>query len=230
MKTFRALAAVLNYPDGALQRAVPELRQILTGEGLIEAREIKALDVLLNRIATEDLLDLQEQYVLLFDRTRSLSLHLFEHVHGQSRDRGQALVDLRQQYLDSGVDIVSDELPDFLPMFLEYLSFLPLPEARQQLELCLPIVAALRERLRQRKSAYAAALAALVAMADGKPDPRILKMLLAQKMDDPQDHATIDRAWEESAVSFRLDTDNPDNLSGLNEIPIRISTDTRGSQ
>lgn len=226
MKTFRALAVILNYPDNELQRAVPELMQVFADENLIGAKEQQALNIFLRQLAAEDLLDLQEQYVLLFDRTRSLSLHLFEHVHGQSRDRGQALVDLRQQYLDTGMEVISDELPDFLPMFLEYLSLLPLEDAKQQLTLCLPIVATLGERLRSRKSGYAAAFTALVGVAEGKPDPEVLKMLLAQSMDNPQDHASVDQAWEESAVRFREEIPNPADMIGSQEIPIRISTGT----
>ena len=224
MKTFQALALILNYPDIELQRAVPELMQVFADEKLIGSKQLQALDLFLTRFAEEDLLDLQEQYVLNFDRTRSLSLHLFEHVHGQSRDRGQALVDLRQQYLDTGMEVISDELPDFLPMFLEYLSLLPLDDAKHQLSLCLPIISALGERLRSRNSGYAAAFAALVGIADGKPDPEVLKMLLAQAVDNPQDHASVDQAWEESAVRFRADHPDPTDMIGAREIPIRIET------
>ena len=76
-------------------------------------------------MATGDLYDLQERYVLLFDRTRSLSLHLFEHVHGESRDRGQAMVDLKTIYENGGLEIAATELPDFVPLFLEFLSTQP---------------------------------------------------------------------------------------------------------
>lgn len=226
MKTFRALAVILNYPDTELRGAVPDLLKVFADENLIGAEELQALDIFLKQLASGDLLDLQEQYVLLFDRTRSLSLHLFEHVHGQSRDRGQALVDLRQQYLDTGMEVISDELPDFLPMFLEYLSLLPLDDARQQLSLCLPIIATLGERLRSRKSGYAAAFTALVGIAEGKPDPEVLKMLLAQSMDNPLDYESVDQAWEESAVRFRDEIANPAEMVGSREIPIRISTGT----
>ena len=222
MKTFRALAASLMYPDSELQRAVPDLMQVFSEEELVSKNELQALDLFLAKITKEDLLDLQEQYVLLFDRTRSLSLHLFEHVHGQSRDRGQALVDLRQQYLDTGMELVSDELPDYLPMFLEYLSLLPLDRAKEQLNLCLPIVAALGERLRSRKSAYAAVFSALIGIADGQPDREVLKMLLNQEMDNPQDHDSVDSAWEETPVKFRNDQPDQSSMIDSGEIPIRI--------
>ncbi|MEJ2459788.1 MAG: hypothetical protein P8Y58_17260 [Novosphingobium sp.] len=57
---------------------------------------INLTGALIDDLVTRDLYDAQERYVLLFDRTRKLSLHLFEHVHGESRDRGQAMVDLAQ--------------------------------------------------------------------------------------------------------------------------------------
>ncbi|MXZ80518.1 MAG: nitrate reductase molybdenum cofactor assembly chaperone [Gammaproteobacteria bacterium] len=221
MKTFRVLSAVLMYPEVELQEAIPELKAVLEEERLLKPAELQAVGLLLDRLETGGLLDLQEEYVLLFDRTRSLSLHLFEHVHGQSRDRGQAMVDLRQQYLETGVDMVSSELPDFLPMFLEYLSMLPVKQARKQLNLCLPIIAAIRERLRKRGSAYSAAFGALTGIAGGKPDPEVLHTLLSLAEDNPEDMSAVDQAWEESPVSFRPDFLVPET-SGTTEIPIRV--------
>ncbi|MBC7135158.1 MAG: nitrate reductase molybdenum cofactor assembly chaperone, partial [Oceanibaculum nanhaiense] len=129
MKSFKALSALLNYPSAELVAAMPEIRAVLTGEGLVPRSSLKALEPLLSSFETAELYDLQERYVLLFDRSRSLSLHLFEHVHGESRDRGQALVDLSQLYDKNGFFIVANELPDFLPLFLEFLSTLPFGEA-----------------------------------------------------------------------------------------------------
>ena len=93
-----------------------------TGKRACRSATAIALDRLLDELATGDLYDLQERYVLLFDRTRSLSLHLFEHVHGESRDRGQAMVDLKALYERHGLLMSSSELPDHLPLFLEFLS------------------------------------------------------------------------------------------------------------
>ena len=107
--------------------------------------------------------------MLLFDRTRSLSLHLFEHVHGESRDRGQAMIDLKTQYEQHNLFMSAAELPDFLPLFLEYLSVLPAAEACETLGQPAHIFAAMAERLRKRKSAYEAVFRALVALATAKP-------------------------------------------------------------
>src|SRR4249919_4343118 len=128
-KTFKALSLLLSYPSSELQQAVGELRAAIEAEALVPAAVRRQLDDLLNDIAGGDLYDLQERYVLLFDRTRSLSLHLFEHVHGESRDRGQAMIDLKAQYDQHGLSISAAELPDFMPLFLEYLSMLSLAEA-----------------------------------------------------------------------------------------------------
>ena len=119
-RTFKALSALLTYPTAELQQAVGDIAAAIEAEQLVPARLRKQLQPLLNDIATGDLYDLQERYVLLFDRTRSLSLHLFEHVHGESRDRGQAMIDLKAQYEQNGLMISASELPDFLPLFLEY--------------------------------------------------------------------------------------------------------------
>lgn len=224
LKTFQALAAMLMYPSEELQRAADELSDVIESEKLVAKDDLKALEVLLDGIRNKDLMDLQEEYVLLFDRTRSLSLHLFEHVHGQSRDRGQAMVDLQRQYLDAGVELKSSELPDYLPMFLEYLSLLPLKEAKSQLSLCLPIMSALQSRLLSRDSSYAAAFGALSTIAGAKPDPDMLKALLAREMDDPHDKDALDAEWAESPVTFRPESALPEPGAPA-EIPIRIANE-----
>ena len=155
-KTFKALSALLSYPEEVLQKAAPELRKVLDEEALLPPERRAALDTLIEEIATTDLLTLQEHYVELFDRTRSLSLHLFEHVHGESRDRGQAMIDLKTLYEQNGLYLSSSELPDYLPAFLEFLSIRPLEEARAQLSQPAHILTALTERLHKRQSSYAA--------------------------------------------------------------------------
>ena len=140
--------------------------------------------------------------MLLFDRTRSLSLHLFEHVHGESRDRGQAMVDLKAQYEKAGLEQDSTELPDFLPLFLEYVSTLPAAEARDALAQPAHIFAALAERLRKRRSAYEAVFRALVALSAAKPKEDDVAALLALPDPDANDFAALDAAWEDEEVRF----------------------------
>ena len=126
MKTYRALAAILSYPEQELLDALPELRRAIEGEGIAALPELEGL-------FADGLLAAQERYVALFDRSKALSLHLFEHVHGDSRDRGQAMVDLAGVYAERGVEPAQGELPDYLPAFLEFLSLLPPEEARAML-------------------------------------------------------------------------------------------------
>jgi len=140
--------------------------------------------------------------VLLFDRTRSLSLHLFEHVHGESRDRGQAMIDLKAQYESAGLAMTTTELPDFLPLFLEYLATRPLAEACESLGQPAHIFAALSERLRKRHSAYEAVFRALIVLADAKPKAEEVSALLAAPDPDASDFAALDAAWEDEPVTF----------------------------
>jgi nitrate reductase delta subunit len=201
-RTFKVLSALLTYPTAELQQAAAELRHIIAGEALVPAAERRQLDRLIEDIATGDLMDLQERYVLLFDRTRSLSLHLFEHVHGESRDRGQAMIDLKSQYESHGLCIGASELPDFLPLFLEYVATLPAADACETLAQPAHILAALAERLRKRQSPYAAALRALVALAGVKPKQDAIAGLLAEPDPEPTDLAALDAAWEDEPVTF----------------------------
>lgn len=202
MKTFKAFSALLNYPTQELQGAAHELRAVIRDDNLVPAAVRRQLDALIDDIAGGDLYDLQERYVLLFDRTRSLSLHLFEHVHGESRDRGQAMIDLKALYEKNGLLISAAELPDFLPLFLEYLSTQPFADTRETLSQTVHILSALAERLRRRQSPYEAALRALVAVAAAKPSAEAVAALLDEQDSDPADLAALDQAWADDPVTF----------------------------
>jgi nitrate reductase delta subunit len=182
-KTFKVLSALLSYPTAELQQAAGELAAALDADGLVTGHVRPALQRLIDDIAGGDLYDLQERYTLLFDRTRSLSLHLFEHVHGESRDRGQAMIDLKAMYEQAGLDISASELPDFLPLFLEYLSTLPANDACTTLGQPTHILTALAERLR-------------------KPKPEDVAILMQEPDPDPLDLAALDAAWEDEPVTF----------------------------
>lgn len=195
--TFRVLSALLRYPDEAVQQAAPELAKALEADGLLSPAQVGTLIPLLAELAEDDLLDLQERYVGLFDRGRAVSLHLFEHVHGESRDRGQAMVDLRDRYEAQGLEIAAKELPDYLPLFLEYVSVLPPSEAREQLAQPGVILAALAQRLGERGSPYAAPLQVLAELSGAGGEDFVLP-----PADDPDDLAALDAAWEEEQVRF----------------------------
>jgi nitrate reductase delta subunit len=194
-RTLKALSALLTYPRRELAGAVTEIGAVLVEDAALPARRIAALSPLLARLGRTDTMDAEEAYVALFDRSRQLSLHLFEHVHGDSRDRGQAMVDLLNLYEKGGYRIEADELPDYLPLFLEFLSMRSAEEARESLADVAHILRAMHGRLCGRDAAYAAVLAALLALAgeavaDGE----------AEAVDDGPE--ALDRAWEEIAVSF----------------------------
>jgi nitrate reductase molybdenum cofactor assembly chaperone NarJ/NarW len=196
-RTFKVLSVLLNYPTPELQASVPELAAALDGEALLPSAVRRQLGALLDELATGDLYDLQERYVLLFDRSRSLSLHLFEHVHGESRDRGQAMIDLKALYENGGLEMDAAELPDFVPLFLEFLSTRPRAEAGEVLAQPAHIYAALAERLRKRRSPYEAVFRALIALAAAKPESETVSALLAQPDPDAMDLAALDAAWED---------------------------------
>ena len=200
--TFKALSALLTYPTAELQQAAGEISEVFDAQRQLPGRIREQLHKLLTELASGDLYDLQERYVLLFDRTRSLSLHLFEHVHGESRDRGQAMIDLKAQYEQAGLAMSATELPDFLPLFLEYLSTLPGAEACDALGQPAHIFAALAERLRKRRSSYEAVFRALIALAAAKPKDDEVSALLAAPDPDASDLAALDAAWEDEPVNF----------------------------
>jgi nitrate reductase molybdenum cofactor assembly chaperone NarJ/NarW len=161
----RALAALLTYPQAELIAALPEIAGVIDSSVLLGADERGRLSQLVADLAQTDRLLLEERYVSLFDRGRTTSLHLFEHVHGESRDRGPAMVDLLQIYEKAGLVLAPSELPDYLPAVLEYLSCRPLAETRDMLGDCAHIVRKVGETLAQRGSHYAAVLAAVLAVA-----------------------------------------------------------------
>jgi nitrate reductase delta subunit len=200
--TFKALSALLSYPTAELQQAAVALAQAIEKDRLVSPAICEQLGALARDIATDDLYDLQERYILLFDRTRSLSLHLFEHVHGESRDRGQAMIDLKNLYERHGLNIAAAELPDYLPLFLEFLSTRPLAEATELLSQPAHILAALAERLRKRKSPYEAAFRALAALDAGAPDAAAIATVLQEPDADPTDLGALDALWEEEPVTF----------------------------
>jgi nitrate reductase delta subunit len=209
-RTYKALALLLSYPEEAYRALYPAALEAVAEEGMV--RRDDKLKLLSEELAREDLLDLQARYVQLFDRSRRLSLNLYEHVHGESRDRGQAMVELNKLYASRGVALSAHELPDHLPAFLEFLSLLERRHAAALLGEAAHVVTALRDRLKKRRSPYAAVFAALVELADTNADPAALQALLAEPEDDPDDLAALDRAWAEEPVSF-----GPEQASGCSQ-------------
>jgi len=196
-RTYRALAALLSYPTEALQAATGEIAETLAEEATVAAPHLTAIRGFLDEVAGTDIYELQARYFELFDRSRTLSLHLFEHVHGESRDRGQAMADLIALYQSHGLDMAADELPDYLPMFLEFLSLLPDTEARTMLTEPAGILRALTDRLAARSTGYMTVMAAL---ADIAAAPALAVSDIPEE--DPNDLEMMDASWEEAAVRF----------------------------
>ena len=195
--TWRALGALLAYPTEELQAATNEIADVLAQENIVPAPARAGIDALLDELATTDIYDLQERYFALFDRSRTLSLHLFEHIHGESRDRGQAMADLLTLYGSHGLEATAGELPDFLPLFLEFLSLLPDAEARAMLSEPAKILRVLADRLTTRDTRYADVMEALAQLAAA---PAVAVGDDADE--DPDDLVALDAAWEEATVQF----------------------------
>jgi nitrate reductase delta subunit len=190
-KSLKALAALLSYPEAPLIEALGEVEDAVR----LDRGRLASLIADLHR---SDLIEAQERYVALFDRSRSLSLHLFEHVHGDSRERGPAMVDLLKLYNSHGLDVAGSELPDYLPIYLEYASLLDPAAGAAALADVAHILGPVRDRLARRESPYAAVFDAALAISCATIAP--LPSDDTEAADD--DLAALDRAWEEAAVTF----------------------------
>ena len=187
--TLRTLAALLGYPDAQLRGYLPQMGQVLRREGALPAARITEIDALIAALANADPLEVEADYVALFDRGRATSLHLFEHVHGDSRDRGPAMIDLAQTYEKAGLFLAEGELPDYLPVVLEFVSTQPSREARAFLSEMSHIFNAIFGALRQRDNRYASVLGALLELAGEK----------AQAV-KPEVEEALDESWAEPVV------------------------------
>ncbi len=168
--TLRVLAHLLRYPDAELRVHISELQAALRSEAALPASRLVELQALLQHLSTQSSLDVESEYVELFDRGSRTALHLFEHVHGDSRDRGPAMVDLIQTYEKAGLFLGTNELPDYLPVVLEFASTQPPPQAREFLGEIAHIVRVIFSALLKRTSPYASVLAAVLELAGEKAE------------------------------------------------------------
>lgn len=199
MRILKVISLLLDYPEAAVQAARDELSQAIAAAREISPAQRQALQALLERVAGQPLLDVQEAWTELFERGRYLSLLLFEHVHGESRDRGQAMVDLMAQYEAAGFAIGVKELPDYIPLYLEFLASREDLEAREGLADVQHLLALLAARLAERESDYAACLQALLQIAGCEPETATAGIEPGQP-----DHSleALDRDWQEEEVTF----------------------------
>ncbi|MCI4663780.1 MAG: nitrate reductase molybdenum cofactor assembly chaperone [Neomegalonema sp.] len=205
LRCLKACSLLLSYPTSELQQAIGLIREVFEGEPRLSKGARRAIEPLLAEIESSDLYDLEERYVSLFDRSRTLSLSLFEHVHGESRDRGGAMVDLLETYRAGGLEPSGIELPDYLPTLLEFLSTRSEAEARATLADATHILEALNIRLSRRGSSYASIFAALVGFAGVRPKAEAVAAVMSEAEIDPDDLEALDAVWEEAEVRFGPD-------------------------
>ncbi len=210
MSMLKVVGVLMDYPQDELWAHADELQDAVAACGLPSSRQ-RALQGFVTDLLASDPLEAQDAWLSLFDRGRSMSLLLFEHIHGESRDRGQAMVDLIEAYRKNGLHLSSKELPDYLPLLLEYLSQRPDEEARDWLHHVNHIVGLLAARAGERKSPYALLFEILVEYAEGKVELDSLRRRVSEEPRDDTNEA-MDLLWEEEAVRFGSDAPD-DNCS-----------------
>ncbi len=201
MLTFRVLSALLSYPVPELKAEAEQAEQILRTDGVLTGSQLENVCAFLKKLQLMPQLEAESSYIDAFDRGRATSLYLFEHIHGESRDRGQAMVRLLTRYRMHGLELHSKELPDFLPLFLEFLSTCRPKEGQKYLSEVADIVAMIGQSLRKRRASYAPLLEAIASLVARDTDEESLAAETGQ--DDRDDTpAALDAAWEESPVTF----------------------------
>jgi len=198
MKTFKILGLLLTYPTKELQENMNDLTSVLTTESLLPRKFERILTEFMKELADRNLLEAQEDYVSLFDRGRGHSLYLFEHIHGESRDRGQAMVDLIDHYKEKGLILTARELPDYLPLFLEYLSLCKPAEAQENLGDVVHIIAAISAKLKKRNSGYHIVFKALARLTDARIDQEFVRNALIEEEARDDSLEALDKEWEET--------------------------------
>lgn len=204
MQIVNVISLLLDYPTAGLIEAQNDLLDIIENSTLPASEKQGLATFVQERCATE-LVDWQAEYDAMFERGRALSLLLFEHVHGESRDRGQAMVNLMKQYKDAGLELDVRELPDYIPLYLEFLS----TQGEENLQLGLQevahILALLAARLETRESNYAALMHALIHLSGVTVDVDDVREQIANEERDDTKEA-LDKVWEEEMVTFGPDS------------------------
>lgn len=197
IKTYKILSLLLSYPNKELQDFLGEAENELIGEALLSEEIIKGVATFCQNFAKADLTDWQAEYVQLFDYSRSVSLHLFEHVQGDSRDRGQAMVDLMEFYKENGMKLTGNELPDYIPVFLEFLSTLSITKSAGLLGDTINIVDRINVALSEKDNPYSHVFQAIISLSAKEPDKSITREMI--KNEKPMD---LDAEYEETPVTF----------------------------
>ena len=204
MKTFKLLGLLLTYPEGTVYSESNELLQTLRSEALLPEKFIKKVETFLTTQKAQNLMTVQEDYVETFDRGRAHCLHLFEHIHGESRDRGQAMIDLSETYAAKDLYIDNNELPDYLPLFMEYLSRCEFQDATKLLGEAIDVISTIGAKLKKHKSPYADIFTSIEVLSAVKADAEKIKTALREAHKDPETLEELDKQWKE-AEAFTSD-------------------------
>lgn len=199
---YRALSALLSYPSAALVDHLDELDDVFAADKRLRSADRAALKSFVDNFRQRDLMDSESAYIDTFDRGSAASLNLFEHVHGDSRDRGQAMVDLLALYQSKELALSVSDLPDHLPVFLEFLSLLDEKAAKQQLQEIQHLIETIGATLTRRGSPYAAVFQALLRLAGEKHPERLLADRKGAPVKEDTSLEAIDQAWMDQPVSF----------------------------
>ncbi len=197
MRSLRVLSRLLVYPNAEVLAQMGALKDVLHEDGVLKAGTLKKLTVFMDEYAGTDLMDAQETYVELFDRGRAHCLHLFEHVHGESRFRGQAMIDLSDRYAEKGLVIGVGELPDYLPVFLEFISICEPDEGLETLAQAAPVIATIGEKLKRQKSGYASIFKAIVELSGAKLKEADIKKAADAALPNIKTLDELDEEWQE---------------------------------
>lgn len=158
MRLYKILSVLLEYPDQELLDNLPEILTSLDDILGVDDAERTAIQGFLAYLQHRPLSELQADYVKTFDLTAEHSLHLTHHLFGDDKNRGPALIDLGELYKDYGVEVVTNELPDYLPLILEFAAYLDDGEANVFLSDANKVLGVLVDNLKKADSPYAALL------------------------------------------------------------------------
>lgn len=224
MQILKIISALMDYPTEALQTTAEPIKDVIRSAREISPAMRERLLAFVDHVQGNDIMDLQENYGEFFDRGRSLSLLLFEHVHGESRDRGQAMVDLMDIYHSAGFEINRRELPDYIPLYLEFLSTRDDLDARVGLADVAHILGMLSARMHERDCEYACLLDALLMISGAQIN---LEALRSKAADEERDDSleAMDKIWEEEMVTFMGDQAG-DSCPSQQSAPMQLKQET----
>lgn len=200
IKTYKIISLLLSYPSADLMEFLQEAEKELRNEGLLSSEKLEEVGLFIMHFRKTDLTDWQAEYVQLFDNSRSASLHLFEHVKNDSRDRGQAMVDMLEFYKENGLYLSANELPDYLPVFLEFLSSQSVEKASKLLAEPVNVIARIHAALEEKKNMYRHILWALISLSAKQPDVKVTKAII-----NNEKPLNLDAEYEEKPVEFGAD-------------------------